>query len=297
MGKGLFADCGYPDDSRKQDHHSKRKKGKQKDSNRRKDRLSEIELDYVENVPSDENVFTTDMVLNAEDLLKTLDDLNFTPKDSDDEYGAEVIDESQVTVLRTARKNEKTNVSLEIDCEQYQVITFNQLNRDLKLFLKDEEEEIFECSPAPGEVRKYIQVLGNFYRLKGLTVGKSEEGKRVILQKTETTGLPANPRDLQEVIEKGNKAIKWTSGAPVGKKKDKAGSKGGKGKGPTGSSSTKPAPGTIVGHGSSPIDESNVGNILLKKMGWQPGAGLGRDSDGITQPITAVVKAKRQGLI
>ena len=34
-----------------------------------------------------------------------------------------------------------------------------------------------------------------------------------------------------------------------------------------------------------PIDETNRGFILLSKMGWSRGRGLGRSGDGITEPV------------
>jgi hypothetical protein len=298
MGKGVFQDCGFTDDfdsSKKEDHRSRKSKGKEKDSKRRKNRLDSVERDYLENVAVDEEP-VAEMVLSAEDLLKSLDQLNFIPGDSSDDENLEVIEEAQIAVLRASRKN-KANLVPVIDCELYQVITFNQLNRDLKLFLKDDDEEIFECGPAPGDVRKFVHLLGNIYRLKSLTIGRADE-KRIILQKTEISGLPANPRDLDQIVEKGNKALKWASGESKsgGKKKGKGGCKGA-GKAYSSAPSAKPTPGSIVGNGSGPITESNIGNIMLKKMGWEPGTGLGRDSNGITQPIAAVVKAKRQGLV
>ncbi len=299
MGKGVFSGNGYSEEFssyQKEDHRRSRKsKGKEKDMKRRQNRLDSVERDYLKNVASSDDEHVGEMVLTAEDLLKSLDDLNFIPANSDDDSGLEAIEESQIAQLRASRKK-KVDVPVFIDTELYEVITFNQLNRDLKLFLKDEEEEIFECAPAPGEVRKFVHLLGNVYRFKSLTIGRAET-KRIILQKTETTGLPANPRELDQLLEKGNKAIKWTSGE--GKGNGKKNGKGGPRKGNSYAPglSAKPKPGSVVGQGSGPIAESNIGSLMLKKMGWEPGTGLGRDSNGITQPIAAVVKVKRQGLL
>ena len=36
---------------------------------------------------------------------------------------------------------------------------------------------------------------------------------------------------------------------------------------------------------ATPIPESNVGNQMLRSMGWIPGTGLGRDGNGMVKPI------------
>ena len=44
------------------------------------------------------------------------------------------------------------------------------------------------------------------------------------------------------------------------------------------------------------IGADNVGNKLLKKMGWSEGTGLGRGSQGIVEPIQAEVRARGAGI-
>lgn len=43
-------------------------------------------------------------------------------------------------------------------------------------------------------------------------------------------------------------------------------------------------------------DSSNVGNKLLKMMGWKEGMGLGTEEDGRTEPILTAIYAQGVGL-
>ncbi|KDP35708.1 hypothetical protein JCGZ_10480 [Jatropha curcas] len=44
------------------------------------------------------------------------------------------------------------------------------------------------------------------------------------------------------------------------------------------------------------IDESNVGNRMLRSMGWHEGLGLGKDGSGMTEPVQAQATEHRAGL-
>lgn len=51
----------------------------------------------------------------------------------------------------------------------------------------------------------------------------------------------------------------------------------------------------VVGAGASHIPVSNIGHMMLRRLGWD-NTGLGRDEQGIAQPIAAVIKSGRGGL-
>ncbi|KAF2069071.1 hypothetical protein CYY_009608 [Polysphondylium violaceum] len=53
--------------------------------------------------------------------------------------------------------------------------------------------------------------------------------------------------------------------------------------------------GDIVAQDVAPLSHTNVGNILLKRMGWQ-GGGLGSIGQGLDEPIQAIVRKERFGL-
>lgn len=274
--------------SAKTNRHSKAKNGKARDFKKKEKknniRLSSSERDYINNVGSEDENFAC---LGEQELLGSLDKLNFVYLD--DELPNE--SENSNNLKSLPKKNAKTG-NLNVDSDYYPVDNFSQFNRDIKLFLKDIEEDTFETAPAPPEIRRFIHLLGNLYRIKTFSVGKGLD-KRTILQKTDQAGLAFNTRQVEKVVEQGNKALKWYSGEP----KTKGNGTSLKSKSSSNVKSSKPIDGSIVGGGAQPINEDNIGNKMLQKMGWNPGTGLGRESSGITNHIPAIVKTKRTGLI
>ena len=53
---------------------------------------------------------------------------------------------------------------------------------------------------------------------------------------------------------------------------------------------------TVVGGDAPPINEHNIGNQILRSMGWKPGYGLGVDENGIRHPVIANRRPKLAGL-
>lgn len=53
--------------------------------------------------------------------------------------------------------------------------------------------------------------------------------------------------------------------------------------------------GQIVGDLAPPIETENIGNQMLRKMGWIGGS-LGSAGDGIVEPISVTIKLSRRGL-
>lgn len=62
------------------------------------------------------------------------------------------------------------------------------------------------------------------------------------------------------------------------------------------SSAPTSVPRHAVGGNTPPLDESNLGNTMLRRLGWSPGSGLGASSSGILTPIEAIIRRQRRGL-
>ncbi|KAG5421010.1 SQS1 [Candida metapsilosis] len=54
--------------------------------------------------------------------------------------------------------------------------------------------------------------------------------------------------------------------------------------------------GDVVGAEAPELDQSNLGRIMLEKLGWSQGQGLGKANSGINEPIVAKVKMSKTGI-
>ena len=54
--------------------------------------------------------------------------------------------------------------------------------------------------------------------------------------------------------------------------------------------------GDVVGGDAEEIASDNRGRVMLEKLGWRSGMGLGAEGGGITIPLLAVVKKSKSGL-
>ena len=52
----------------------------------------------------------------------------------------------------------------------------------------------------------------------------------------------------------------------------------------------------VVAQGIPPLSESNIGNRMLRNMGWSPGTALGLHGNGIKDPVKAKLRPKNTGL-
>lgn len=54
--------------------------------------------------------------------------------------------------------------------------------------------------------------------------------------------------------------------------------------------------GSVLAKSAPPVSSSTVGHQLLQKMGWSEGVGLGKDANGIVDPVQVKIKTRRDGL-
>ncbi|PJF16983.1 hypothetical protein PSACC_03212 [Paramicrosporidium saccamoebae] len=167
-------------------------------------------------------------------------------------------------------------------------VNFKQLNREIRDFVKTEESgESFELEPHPPMVRKLVHQLAHMYGLRSKSSGQGVE-RYCVLIKCENTRLPRDLKRLDKFLEGAQKAARYAgSGREKGKEKVKAK--------PT-TTAARVSPGTVIGSEAAPIEDDNIGNKMLRKLGWAPGQGLGSEKAGRTEPVEAVFRGNRVGL-
>ncbi len=158
-----------------------------------------------------------------------------------------------------------------------------------------------------------LQKLGMFYNLKPQYIG-SGKNKMITLTKTNRTCI-LSYEDMTDMFQ--HILVKPKCGPPEGKdelrrssrKKHKTPEKNDDGKAKRHNDHKKTSTSSFlmitmptmldiitVAQDAQPIDETNIGNRLLKAMGWAPGSPLGINGEGIVNPIAAVIKHNKKGL-
>ncbi|KAF9368570.1 hypothetical protein CPB97_004476 [Podila verticillata] len=173
--------------------------------------------------------------------------------------------------------------------------TLSELNKAIEDFVQDNEPRQLQLPPMPKALRRKVHLLAENYNLRSQSLGSGKK-RSPMLVKTHQTRIPVNPVNIHKLLNQSEQELKKIS---IQRRIDKQGGVGGSGgarRGRDGNSGSRPVHGTVVGAEASAISIENKGHRMLAKMGWSPGVGLGASGEGITQPIEAVMRARRRGL-
>ncbi|KAG0022728.1 hypothetical protein BGZ81_008393 [Podila clonocystis] len=172
--------------------------------------------------------------------------------------------------------------------------TLSELNKAIEDFIRDNEPRQLQLPPMPKALRRKVHLLAENYNLRSQSLGSGKK-RSPMLAKTHQTRIPPNPVNIHKLLNQSEQELKKIS---IQRRMDKQG--GGRGRGPRGgrdsNSGSRPVHGMVVGAEASAISIENKGHRMLAKMGWSPGVGLGASGEGITQPIEAIMRARRRGL-
>ena len=136
--------------------------------------------------------------------------------------------------------------------------------------------------------RKRVSTLASMYHLEAESKVTSSN-RYILLTRTNKTKNPTDYKELDKLLalplfpgEKGKPAFLEHG------KKD--------GNDNPAKPSAKPKAVSIVANDAAPIDADNVGNRLLRNMGWMPGAGLGKQEKGQVEPLKVIYKPDKRGI-
>jgi hypothetical protein len=119
----------------------------------------------------------------------------------------------------------------------------------------------------------HVTALAQLYGV--LTTARNHGRKQVlVLVKTDVTAVPP-PDDVAALLERLTAGAVGGPRQPRRRDEDARRAQRHPPPRPHDPSSTAPRPGAVVGAAAPALDEDNLGNRMLRGMGWAPGTGLG----------------------
>jgi hypothetical protein len=170
-------------------------------------------------------------------------------------------------------------------------LSVDEFRRELKDFLDSQKERI-SFPPMQKTHRKALHELAASFGLRSKSTG-SGKNRYTTLVTTRNT-IPFNEKVFQAKARKINQGFfpRIDARASQGTKAVKVPRTHGGGN----SAGVTYREGEVVGGTAAEISSDNRGRIMLEKMGWSQGTGLGTDRAGIQVPIAHVVKNTKAGL-
>eukprot|EP00112_Aurelia_sp_Birch-Aquarium-sp1_P015528 Seg3449.3 transcript_id=Seg3449.3/GoldUCD/mRNA.D3Y31 product="G patch domain-containing protein 2" protein_id=Seg3449.3/GoldUCD/D3Y31 len=152
-------------------------------------------------------------------------------------------------------------------------------NKRIRTFLQHEDENKLCLNASCDSEQDQLFELASIYSLQ-CNLEETSNGKKLHLSKTKNTREPER-RLLKRFLRKEtrkSRPLATTSQRYSSKRRKTTTTEG------------------FSTENANPIPENNVGNQMLRSMGWIPGTGLGRDGAGILKPVSACKRPKKLGL-
>ncbi|KTW31577.1 hypothetical protein T552_00215 [Pneumocystis carinii B80] len=194
-----------------------------------------------------------------------------------------------LSIMKNPEKNEKENKKGKMVGRTFKELLLH-VNNIILRFLSDSDLMELDLVPMDSHARKWVHMLANAYGIVSKSFGQRKL-RHVVLYKTKRVHNYSKyhvDRILQNLEHYDRKVYRM---------KDSNKSKGNYGKIPKDKHKYKYHDGDIVGKDAPEIDKDNKGRMMLEKLGWIAGNGLGAaDNKGIEVPVMAVIKTTKLGL-
>jgi hypothetical protein len=131
--------------------------------------------------------------------------------------------------------------------------------------------------------RKAVHNLAHAYNLSSKSYGSAKSRYTMLFKNMKTGSLPINEDKIRHILKRTARVAPtdrsgfgggFTPAAKIKRHKD----------------------GDVVGGDAKEIASENRGRVMLEKLGWRSGMGLGAEGMGMKLPVFAVVKAGKSGL-
>lgn len=176
-----------------------------------------------------------------------------------------------------------------------------RINRDVGAFVRSGAAEGM-LGPMEGEQRTWARRIARCYGVSCRDVGSGGKRRPMALERTERTQCPP-PREAAGMVvsiarqqqQPQQQQNEEAAPSPPATEEDPS-------NGSDNSSKSRRrrrrAGARVVGADAEPLwqDDENVGNQMLRRLGWAPGTGIGAQQQGTQEPLAATIKRDRHGL-
>ncbi|KAI5948860.1 SQS1 [Candida theae] len=201
---------------------------------------------------------------------------------------------------RNAQKTEDAILSHDLLIKYPDSLTISQIAHEFTTFLQDESRPTLSFPTLDSHGHKTLQSMAAAYNMQTDKCGAHNMRHYIKVTKTRKTYKTVPNFNRINAIMRG-RPIFHRMDVKREKKKDSSGGstkgkRSGGGGGGGNDSRAKFKEGDVVGAEAPALDQSNLGRIMLEKLGWSQGQGLGKGNTGINEPVVAKVKMSKTGL-
>ena len=198
---------------------------------------------------------------------------------------------------RQAQQTEDAILSHDLLIKYPDSLTIAQISHEFSSFMQDESRTTLSFPTLDSHGNKTLQSIAAAYNMQTDKCGRHNVRHYIKVTKTRKTYKNVPNFNRINAIMRG-RPIFHRMDVKREKKGDKDGSSKVKRNGGGGGNEprAKFKEGDVVGAEAPALDQLNLGRIMLEKLGWSQGQGLGKTNAGINEPIVAKVKMSKTGI-
>lgn len=167
-----------------------------------------------------------------------------------------------------------------------------EIRNEFDTFYQDQKRNSLAFPPMDPHGIKTIQKIAYYYNMKSRKFGAGNKSHAVVIKNKRTFRCNPDHHSVNQLMRQRPVFNRIDQKRPKSEVEYEQGKSSRRGK----PSKAHVQEGEIVGGNAPEIASNNVGRLLLMKMGWSSGQGLGADNKGISEPVVAKVKKTKLGI-